>query len=99
MRSGKKLEFLRLDYELEATAFSEEPLQVEGAVLEELDVFGSNYFLLRHEGNGASGPSLNESFVQIEKIIKAPFAFPQALLVLAFGHVDYVLAIIVWVGY
>ena len=90
---------MRLDYELEAAAFPEEPLQVEGAVLEELDVFGSNYFLLRHEGNGASGPSFYESFVQIEKIIKASFAFPQALLVLAFGHVDYVLAIIVWVGY
>jgi hypothetical protein len=48
-------------------AFSEEPLQIESAVLQELDFIGTYHFLFWHEGYGAAGPSLEERFVQVKK--------------------------------
>lgn len=86
--SGKKLELLRLNNEVEASTFPEEPLQVESTVLQELDVFRTNHFLLGHVGDGASGPSLEEGLVQVEEVAVAAFTFPRALLIDTFGLID-----------
>jgi len=79
------LELLGLNNKFEVSAFSEEPLQVESAVLQEIGVFGANHFLLWHEWNGTTSPSFKESFVKIEEVTVATLTLPRALLVYAFN--------------
>lgn len=82
------MELLRFNNEFEPAAFSEEPLQIESTVLQELNVFRTHHFLLGHKGDGATGPSLDEGFVQVEEVAEAAFTFPRALLIYTFGLID-----------
>ena len=82
------MELLRFNNEFEPSAFPEEPLQIESTVLQELNVFRTKNFLLRHEGDGASGPSLKEGFVQVKEVAKTAFPIPGALLIYTFGLIN-----------